>query len=74
MKKIKISMNDLDLEEAENKLAKSLSRKKECTGREEYSDPVYNNFHDWICDKHVDMLKDLRKKIKVELERHVNSK
>lgn len=62
------------LEEAESILKKAIRKNRECSGKEQYSDPALNEFHDLICDEHVKLIKKIEKEILGEIDRYVSSK
>jgi hypothetical protein len=71
--KVKIFLDKSEtLESAEEVLEKALHAKKECSSGEKYSDDVLNDFHDYICKKHEQLLHSVLADIRKEIETDVN--
>jgi hypothetical protein len=72
--KVRIDLqNGETLQDAEETLEKALKAKKECSEGERYADPVLNELHDSICDRHEELLTNLFQNIQSAIKEEVGT-
>lgn len=72
--KLQIHTDGATLEEAEDFLEKSLLVKKECSHDEKYASPYLNELHDYLAERHAQMVNDIIHQVKLEVQSDAHKK
>lgn len=73
--KLKILLDENEtISEAEDFLEKSIKVKKECSHGEKYSNEYLNEMHDYIADRHEQLLEEILYQIELEIKSDAHKK